>query len=115
MLYNLPKSQRSLCAQIRCGILPLHIETGRYRGLTEEDRLCEYCELGEVEDEIHFILFCPLYHDLREKLFRKVTTPETNLMDFEYGALIEFLFDHVFPFSEYLSAAWDRRRRATYK
>ena len=28
VLYNLPKSQRSLCAQLRCGILPLHIETG---------------------------------------------------------------------------------------
>ena len=52
---------------------------------------------------------------LRDKLFRNVITPDLNLIDFEYGALIEFLFDNVFPFSEYLSAAWDRRRRATYK
>ncbi len=63
-MYNLPKSQRSLCAQIRCGILPFHIETGRYRGVAEDDRICEYCVLNEVENEIHFILYCPLYHDL---------------------------------------------------
>ena len=29
---NIPKSQRSLLAQFRCGILPVRIETGRYRG-----------------------------------------------------------------------------------
>ena len=84
--------------------------TGRYRGLGEEDRMCEYCDLGEVENEIHFISFCPLYHDLRMSMFRKVNIPDLNLIDNENGALIEFLFDHVFAFSEYLSKAWDRRR-----
>ena len=49
--FNLPKSQRSLCAQLRGGILPLNIETGRFRGLAEEERICEHCDLEVVEDE----------------------------------------------------------------
>ncbi len=37
-------------AQLRCGILPLHIESGRYRGVTEEERICE----------IHGFVYCVL-------------------------------------------------------
>ena len=56
ILYNLSKRKRSLCAQIRSGILPLHIESGRWVGTSEENRLCHFCELDEIENEIHFIL-----------------------------------------------------------
>lgn len=52
---------------LSCGILPLHIETRRYRGVIEDEKICEYCELYEVGNEINFIL----YHDLRQ-MFRKV-------------------------------------------
>ena len=30
------------------------------------ERLCLMCNLYIIEDEIHFILICPLYNDLRE-------------------------------------------------
>ncbi len=32
--------QRSLIAQLRLGILPIHIETGRFRGTQLDDRIC---------------------------------------------------------------------------
>ena len=96
-------------------LIPATVETGRYRGVDEESRICEYCHLNEVEDEVHFILFCPLYDDLREILFQKVHSPELNLLEYENGALIQFLFDHVFAFAEYIYKAWDRRRRVTYR
>lgn len=35
VLYNLSRKKRSLCAQIRAGILGLHTETGRYIGTAE--------------------------------------------------------------------------------
>lgn len=54
----------TLCAQLRCGVLPLHIEMGRHRGVTEDERICEHYELNETESGIHFILSCPSYHDL---------------------------------------------------
>ena len=37
-LYNLSKRKRSLCAQMRSGILP-HFESGRWVGTSEEIRL----------------------------------------------------------------------------
>ena len=54
ILFNLSKRKRSLCAQIRSGILPLHIESGRWVGNIKENRLCNFCELNE--NLIHFIL-----------------------------------------------------------
>ena len=66
----LSRQQRSLCAQLRFGILPLHLETGRYRGVPEEERVCVYCSM-DIENEFHFLFYCPLYHDLRLKLFDK--------------------------------------------
>lgn len=53
--------ERDLCAQIRCGILPQHIETGRYGGAVEDERICEYFEVNEAENYIYFILYCSLY------------------------------------------------------
>jgi hypothetical protein len=40
---NLNRKERSLLAQLRCGILPLRIETGRFRAEKVEDRLCIFC------------------------------------------------------------------------
>jgi len=57
----LTRSQRSLCAQLRAGVLPLQIEVGRYKGVLEEDRLCGLCDLMVVEDEWHFLFFCAFF------------------------------------------------------
>ena len=47
----------------------IRIETGRYENLREEDLECPFCKTM-VENEIHVICDCPLYTDLREKLFQ---------------------------------------------
>ena len=67
---DLPKYQRSVFAQYRCGILPLQIEIGRFRNIELPDRLCQICNT-EVEDEIHVLLTCAAYTEPREKMFRK--------------------------------------------
>ncbi len=65
----LSKRQRSILAQFRCGILPLKIETGRYINLKIQKRICELCDMNEIEDEFHFLIQCPLYFQLRKELF----------------------------------------------
>ena len=45
----------------------LLIEEGRHRGIDVIDRRCKFCNMNCVENEIHFLLVCPLYKSLRCK------------------------------------------------
>ena len=71
---NLTKHERSTIAQLRCGILPLRIETGRYINEPVHDRLCLQCDLREIESETHFLLYCTKYNELRQECFGNVLT-----------------------------------------
>ena len=44
---------------------------GRYEGLAEYLRLCPFCNV--LENEIHAIINCRVYEDLRDTLFRKAS------------------------------------------
>ena len=63
--------QRKLMSKFRLGLLRLRLETGRYirPRMAPEDRVCLICNNGQVEDEIHFLLFCDKYDEIRRKLF----------------------------------------------
>jgi len=43
----------------------LNIETGIYKAGSREQRICTVCNISEIEDELHFILQCPVYSELR--------------------------------------------------
>ncbi len=68
---NLTGTTRSFIAQFRIGILPLHIETGRFVETKPEDRICFICNM-EPETEIHFMFKCPLYMHFRNHWLQKV-------------------------------------------
>ena len=72
--------QRRFMAKLRLGILPLRIESGRYERpkLVSNQRFCQQCMLGEVEDEEHFMLVCPKHRFRRDKLLSSIE----NLTDF---------------------------------
>ena len=80
---NLDKNERSLLAQLRLGILPLHIETGRYNQTAVEDRLCNICNSNEVEDEAHFLFNCSAYTHNRSLLFETLPQVTTETISFE--------------------------------
>ena len=65
---NLTRPQRSIVAQIRLGILPLYIETGRYTGVKVENRICSLCNQNKVENELHFLMSCTYYKNERSLL-----------------------------------------------
>ncbi len=46
-------------AKMRCRVAPICLETGRYEGLTEQERICPVCDMDEIESEIHVMIFCP--------------------------------------------------------
>ncbi len=61
--------------QLRCGILPLRIETGRYgpKPLPPEDHICLLCN-SEPETELHFLFHCNLYPQQRQTFYAFVNT-----------------------------------------
>ena len=69
---HLSRRKRSMLAQLRFGILPLRLETGRYKGEKVEERICLLCNENKVEDEIHFIFKCPLYKNESGELYGKI-------------------------------------------
>ena len=68
----MPKAHRSAFAKFRMGVAPLRIETGRYEGLSETERICPFCR-EHTEDEFHVLFHCSLYNDIRTELFPKST------------------------------------------
>ena len=58
-------SIRTQFSKFRLSDHNLEIEKGRHRGIDAEQRFCPFCK-DKVENEIHFLLECPLYKELRE-------------------------------------------------
>jgi hypothetical protein len=73
---NLKKFERSMLSQLRTGILPLRVETGRYIGEPVEQRICKLCQTNVVEDERNFILYCNLYDDIKHHYYHYWNTEQ---------------------------------------
>lgn len=67
--------KKRIITQLRCGCLPLEIETGRYRSpkLPLSERICQLCG-SDVGDEIHFLLKCPSLSSDREPLLETISS-----------------------------------------
>ena len=55
----------TVLAKFRCSNHTLMVEKGRQLGLPRQNRICQFCSLNLVEDEVHFLVECPLFEDLR--------------------------------------------------
>ena len=66
---------RNVLSKFRLSSHSLEIESGRHKRpkTPVENRLCTVCDLNIVEDEVHFLLECPLYNKPRKLLFDKVS------------------------------------------
>ena len=69
----MPYGHRSALAKFRCGVAPIRVETGRYERLDLNERICPVCTHG-IEDEMHVLLYCYLYNDVRQKLYEKAVS-----------------------------------------
>ena len=119
---SIPKNKRSLFAQFRCGILPLAIETGRFRNKLDlgtkkfrktkiEERLCTICNNGCVEDECQFLFYCNTY-DIESKLLFDQCS-HTNLDLFNNSnqhKLTNLMNVNWHKCIEYIMKAWNTRK-----
>ena len=71
---SISRNSRRIITMLRCGCLPLAIETGRYRNskVPLSQRLCLFCNTGP-EDESHFLDTCTILSELRMKLYNVVS------------------------------------------
>jgi hypothetical protein len=46
--------------------------TIKCKNIIRPERKCTNCSKGDIEDEKHFIVDCPLYENIRVKFFDKV-------------------------------------------
>jgi len=98
----------SLLAQFQHGILPLHIETDRFRNKKVEERVCLICKTNVIEDEQHFVCVCKEYLQLRENMYAKVNNLEFNIMLNE-GKLVYLTNHHWKELSIYIEKASEKK------
>ncbi len=98
--------QRSTFAKFRCGILPIQIEVGRFRGQRECDRKCPICKTA-VESEIHFMFECPRYHNVRNEFLTNIgVDPQTDSVD-----KLRYCMDlHQKSTAKYIVKIWRERQ-----
>ena len=79
--------RKALC-QLRVSSHQLNIETLRGKIKDPSLRLCEQCTLAKTEDEMHFLMECHHYKDLRANALREISHSQSN---FQY-------LDHINQF-----------------
>ena len=86
------RAHRSAFAKFRLGVAPLRIETGRYEGLIENERICPFYK-NHTEDELHVLFDCFLYNDIRSDVFRNAQFLNTNFNKLVRTEKFKFLFN----------------------
>ena len=69
---ELEREQRRHLTMLRGGTNKLRIETGRWVGEREKERVCDVCGCDDVEDEKHFLLVCTEYVRERVHMFERI-------------------------------------------
>ena len=115
-VYLFNRRQRSLIAQIRAGILPLHIETGRFMCIPVELRLCMFCDDNVCETEIHFLFECLLYSEIRQNFYREIAAVFPDFVNLDNEEKIKYIWgEHVIKFTAiFCEEAMSKRRRCLY-
>ena len=86
---------RKALTKLRLSAHRLEIETGRYSDTLAENRFCVHCQSkgrDVVEDEIHFLINCPMYRNLREIMLPSQVLNNQNMTDQQ--KFVEIMTNH---------------------
>ena len=112
---NINASERSLLSQLRMGILPIRLETGRFNNLKIDDRVCMICNNGEIEDEIHFLFSCNKYEDIRAKFISDICRKNPELNNIDKVELLSICFrQHTRQLAKYVYNIFEKRKELAY-
>ncbi len=110
------KYQRSHLSKLRRGTLPLQVELGRFARpkVALEERICHCCNTNSVEDEVHFLVVCPLYSDLRYDLWLKIIRSDPSFIQLRPVDQLIYLMassDLYKPLAALITHMFRRRQR----
>ena len=107
---------RSVFAQLRCGILPLKIETGRYTQIPLNYRLCTFCNHDAIEDEIHFLFNCSLYNEIRTLFWDKFVSLCPWFTELSNQGKMKIFMSEIFvkTAAEYIFECYNLRKQKLY-
>ena len=90
------------------------IEQGRYNQISRENRHCPLCDSNQIEDEIHFLLYCSKQSIIRNNFYHKVKSLIPNITQLHVNDLINELMNSSNYYNnlqllKYISACFDFR------
>jgi hypothetical protein len=62
---------RNILIRFRISAHNLEIEKGGHQNIPLNERICKLCKL-EIEDEIHFLLQCPILNSFRTEAMQQI-------------------------------------------
>ena len=68
---HLPSQYMFALCKFKCANHKLPIVTGRYEGLSIDDRICTLCTTNETGDEFHYLYKCSYFNDLRVRFLKR--------------------------------------------
>ena len=63
---NLQRNQRSVVARLKCRVLPLMLEVGRFKNTRGEKCICPCCTEKDIETELQFVTECKGFEQERK-------------------------------------------------
>ena len=110
---------RRAITKLRVSSHDLMIEKGRHHTskLDIEKRLCSNC--GKIEDEIHFLVSCPLYSKERTEFYEKINLNNDVIKNMNPTTIFYLLMNlkcknHLEKLGEFIRSSFNKHRQLAY-
>ena len=106
-----PTYPATLIVKLKCGVLPLLIETGRFKDIPRELRICKICDAETAESEPIFILKCDALSEVRKRHQRELPEKCKNTEKLDEECTMEMLHPVIVKKTSIMIS--DKRRRSS--
>ena len=87
------------------------IETGRFRGLELDERICLICDSGEIETECHFLFDCQNLLNIRRMFYEKIINLYPSFIDEDNETKLKIIMkQNIVKYTAcYIKSAFEQR------
>ena len=89
------RNYRSVIAKLRSSTFnKIKVDSGRYRNIPKDKPLCQRCNCGSIDDELHVLLYCAGFYSERKKIMLEVCKTEKHFLTLNDSSKLEILLSH---------------------